>query len=132
MHTGMHNLPRMLVIDDEPVIRALLTRIFGDTFHVSCANSVDEGLWKFAGETPGIVLTDIDMPGRNGLQGVREIRKLDPFVPIVVITGSSPSIEGESILAAGANAFVAKPFHVAEIVDLVNRLASTTEGKCRT
>ena len=100
--------PRMLIIDDEPGIRLLLARIFGRSYHVVCAGSVDEGMRQLTFAEPDVILMDIDMPGKNGLQGLQEIRVIDPFVRIIIMTGSVLPTDCDTIIDQGA-AWTAPP-----------------------
>ncbi|MFH0908502.1 MAG: response regulator [bacterium] len=121
--------PRVLVIDDQASIRFLLTQLLSRDFEVSCACGVDDGLSRLGVFKPDVILMDVDMPGKNGIQGLREIRKLDPDVRMVVMTGSFLSVDRDSFLALGADAFIAKPYATRELLDLVTRLAGDSFGR---
>lgn len=128
MNTTLHEKPQMLVVDDESCIRLLLERVFGRTFQVSCSASVDEGMRQLADGAPNIILMDVDMPGKNGIQGLFEVRAIDPFVPVIIMTGSIFPMEGEGLLQQGADAFVSKPFDVVELVRVVTQLTAASEA----
>jgi len=88
------NVPRVLVIDDDPVVRdsihALITY-----FGYDCGIAADgpSGLKRFEGETWDLVLTDLMLPGMTGWQVIEAIRGRVPGVPVIVITGGDdPSV----------------------------------------
>ncbi|MFH0908329.1 MAG: response regulator [bacterium] len=114
---------RVLVIDDQASIRFLLTRLLSRNFEVACARDVDDGLSRLAVFKPDVILMDVDMPGKNGIEGLQEILKLDLGVRVIVMTGSFLSADRDSFLALGADAFIPKPFATREVFDLVTRLA---------
>ena len=129
MNTTLHEKPQMLVVDDESCIRLLLARVFGGMFQVTCAASVDEGMKQLAEGAPSVILMDVNMPGKDGIQGLHEVRAIDPFVPVIIMTGSILAMEGESLLQQGADAFVTKPFDVVELIRIVTQLTAVSETK---
>ena len=129
MNTASQEKPQMLVVDDESCIRLLLARVFGRTFQVACAASVDEGMTQLAEGAPSVILMDVNMPGKDGIQGLLEVRVIDPFVPVIIMTGSILAMEGESLLQQGADAFVTKPFDVVELIRIVTQLTAASETK---
>ncbi|MFH0907392.1 MAG: response regulator [bacterium] len=115
--------PRVLVIDDQASIRFLIARLLSRNFEVACARDVDDGLSRLAAFKPDVILMDVDMPGKNGIEGLQEILKLDLGVRVIVMTGSFLSADRDSFIALGADAFIPKPFATRELFDLVTRLA---------
>lgn len=82
---------RLLVIDDELGPRESLRFLFKDTYDVVCVDSVDKGLAVMRENPPDAIIMDIKMPGKTGIQGLREIRSLDDQVSIVMLTGFGSS-----------------------------------------
>lgn len=80
----------MLVIDDNASICELVARLLKSECDVDCCHSVREGLRHLQACPPDLVLMDVDMPGKNGIQGLCEIREVEPDLPVVMMTGSSP------------------------------------------
>jgi DNA-binding response OmpR family regulator len=71
---------RVLIIDDELGPRESLRILLKHDFEVFCADSVDKGLEVLGRESPDLVVLDIRMPGKTGIDGLREIRAIDPVV----------------------------------------------------
>ncbi|HVR01067.1 MAG TPA: EAL domain-containing protein [Polyangia bacterium] len=113
---------RVLLVDDEPAIARSLARILGAAGHVvSTARSGKEAVTLLASSTFDVVLSDIRMPGMDGLTLLREIRAKDLDVPVAFMTGS-PALE--TVIAAmehGAFRYLVKPVDGKEIVELVER-----------
>ena len=104
---------RLLLIDDEPDIRAIATmaleRIGGWT--VVGAGSADEALAAARGETPDLVLLDVMMPGLDGPATLERLRPvLGLQVPVVFLTAKAQPADVERLMALGAAGVIAKPF----------------------
>ena len=79
---------RILVVDDEPLVAQTLGLIFGrQGFEVTTVNGTAEALHSAATSMPDLLLTDIDMPGRDGVALMTEFSRLYPACPILVLTG---------------------------------------------
>lgn len=78
---------KILVIDDEESIRKSFLLSLEDTAcHVETAASGEEGIEKFKKNKPALIFLDLKMPGLNGVETLREIRKLDRDVPVYIVT----------------------------------------------
>ena len=100
----------VLVIDDErPTLKMfrLLLQAYG--YGMLEAESGQEGLAVFARERPSLVITDVKMPGTDGLQVLREIKAMDPTVEVIVMTGHGDMDLTMQCLHLGAADFLAKP-----------------------
>jgi signal transduction histidine kinase len=106
---------RLLVIDDELGPRESLRFLFKDVYDVTCVDSVDQGLAELTRNPPDAILMDIKMPGKNGIQGLREIRAIDPLVSIVILTGFGSLETAQEAIRNGATDYLKKPFDTAEI-----------------
>lgn len=101
---------RILIVDDESSIRDLCARILGRSYEVSVAPDGPTAIAMARTQVPDLLLTDIRMPGINGLEAARQIVTEAPEVSIVVMTGFS---EFDSLLETvklGVNGFLMKPF----------------------
>lgn len=121
-------MPDLLIIDDEPLIRDLLSALFvkeGRT--VAVAANGEEGLRQFARERARLVIVDILMPVKEGVETIMELRRLDPDLKIVAISGGGRRSTLDFLDVAeklGADETLAKPFTRARIVQVVNRYLS--------
>lgn len=113
---------RILVIDDEQVIRDLLHDVLSSRgFVVNTAEDARSGLTTARTTPHDLIFTDIRMPGMNGLEVCRELRRICPESRVIVMTGYGLEEMIQEALALGAFASVKKPFDIEDIYDLVNR-----------
>jgi DNA-binding NtrC family response regulator len=117
---------RILIVDDDARIVQLLTDHFKQTYTVETAMSGGEALSSVRRTRPDLVLLDVMLPGVSGIHVLKEIKKMDPTIPVVVVTGNDIVAVADEAIRSGAAKYVRKPFDlryldqvVAEIV--VNR-----------
>jgi two-component system KDP operon response regulator KdpE len=107
---------KVLIVDDEPQIRRVLrTTLTSQGYTVAEAKSGDEALEQIREERPDLILLDVNMPGRSGLETCREIRSSGD-VPIIMLTVRSTERDKVQALDAGADDYVVKPFGSEELM----------------
>jgi DNA-binding NarL/FixJ family response regulator len=102
---------RILIVDDHPMMReGLRTLISRERDLAVCgeAETAGQALDAVANLKPDLVLADISLPGRNGVELIKEIRALQPVVLILVISMHDESLYAERILRAGARGYIMK------------------------
>jgi PAS domain S-box-containing protein len=110
-------VPRVLVVDDVATNRELLVELLSRIgFEVHTAADGEEALVAHALHRPDLVLMDLRMPGIDGLETTARLRAGGSHAVIIAITASGLSDAEESALAAGADAFVRKPYREAELL----------------
>lgn len=116
---------RILIIDDDPGVRATLTAILEERgYTVVAAENGERGLAAFFRERPSLVITDIVMPGKEGLQTIRELRDAQPDQRIIAISaGARLGRHGFLDIARqlGVWDVVAKPFDPDDLAARVER-----------
>ena len=120
---------RLLVIDDEYGPRESLRFLFKDSYDVVCAESMDQGLIELENNPPDCIISDIKMPGRTGIDGLKEIRALDPLVSVVMLTGFGSLETAQEAVRHGATDYLQKPFDIEELRDAVSRYVDRTKNK---
>ncbi len=101
---------RILLIDDEPdILRVLGISLRADGYQVRTALSGEEALTIFARETPELVITDIKMPGMNGIEVLREVKNIRAETEVIIITGHGDIDSAIEALQYGASDFINKP-----------------------
>jgi signal transduction histidine kinase len=110
---------KLLVIDDELGPRESLRFLFKELYDVTCADSVDKGVAALKENPPDCIITDIKMPGKTGIQGLKEIRAIDPHVSIIMLTGFGSLETAQEAIRHGATDYLKKPFDTDEIREIV-------------
>src|SRR4051812_27708175 len=109
--------PLVLVVDDEPELRALLAEYFArHGFRVQTAADATEARRAVAGEPPALAILDIHMPGENGLSLARWLREAHPRLGLVMLTTASESVDRIVGLELGADDYLPKPFELRELL----------------
>src|SRR3954470_19334940 len=119
-------LPQVLVIDDEMGPRESLRMLLKPNYHVHTANSVEAGIRLLREKKPDAVISDIRMPGTNGIDGLRRIREIDPHVAVIMLTGFGALETAQEALRLGANDYISKPFDAHEMRDVISRNVERT------
>lgn len=113
---------KVLIVDDEEAMTLLLKMVIEkDGYLVDVANSAAEALLLINRRKYHIVLSDIIMPDMDGLELLREVRKKDPLIQVVMMTASASMNRTMTALELGAADFILKPFDMEQVL-LVIRL----------
>ena len=106
----------ILVVDDEkPIADILQFNLIKEGYRVICAYDGDEALQKVEEEQPDLMLLDIMLPKRDGMEVCREVRKKYDF-PIIMLTAKGSEIDKVLGLEMGADDYVTKPFSTRELI----------------
>lgn len=109
---------KLLIIDDEEAIRELLASMLlpmADVYDIYKAESGTKGIALARQVVLDHVITDMQMPGLDGLETFRELKKLNPCVKVVLMTGSADHDRIDAALQEGAIDCLMKPFTVGEV-----------------
>ena len=118
----MSERSRILVVDDERSMREFLEIFFRrEGYEVTTADSVEAALVALEADDHDLVITDIQMPGRDGLELLHELRALAPETPVVMITAFATTETAIAAMKEGAYDYVTKPFKVDEIAVVVEK-----------
>jgi len=124
----MSDTKRILIIDDEPTALDLLHRIVSAAgYDTVLAANGEEGLARFHEEQCDLVITDMVMPVKDGLQTILDLRAEAPNLPVIAISGGG-TISKERYLAVAGYLekviTIAKPFPISAITDAIEKLLS--------
>lgn len=117
-------MKRILVIDDDELMRSMLSQMLGRAgYEIILAANGHEGLKQFHAHAPfDLVITDLIMPGKEGIETMMELRHDHPALPIIAISGGGRTTGRDYLPIAaqlGARRTVAKPFTRQEILEAV-------------
>jgi CheY-like chemotaxis protein len=119
-------MAKILIIDDDPelldMLRLLLERRGGH--EVVASNDAEDGLAKAREHAPELAIVDVMMPGMTGYEVCRQLRESPETasIPILMLTARGQAVDRVAALEAGADEHIAKPVHMADLLDKVNEL----------
>ncbi len=120
-------MKKVLIIDDHPDMIVILSRQLEKMgFAVVSANTGMEGVTKAVEEKPQLILTDIMMPGLDGLRATRLIRsnRETEKIPILAVTALNRESELNECIEAGCNDYILKPFNFQELKEKIQATLS--------
>jgi two-component system response regulator GlrR len=121
MSSGAH----ILVVDDDPdLLRLLSMRLSGAGYRVTACASAEEALVKIAMERPQLVLSDVQLPGKDGLALFDAIRVQHPSLPVILLTAHGTIPDAVEATSRGVFTYLTKPFDGKALLDIIaNALA---------
>lgn len=121
----METVAKVLILDDEPVVgERLKASLEHAGFYVEAFSTSHEALDRLNQERFDILVTDLKMSGPDGLDVLRTAKNKFPKIKPVVITGFATKDTAEEALATGAVAFIAKPFKMSQLRELLVQLVN--------
>lgn len=116
---------KVLIVDDNDMMREVIGTFLGQLKHeiVGEAENGDLAIKSFTALRPDLVLLDMVMPGKSGLEVLEEIRKIEPAAKVVVITAVEQEGIDKQIYAKGAAAIIRKPFSCDELEKTIGKIA---------
>ena len=115
---------KILVVDDEEIIRDLLTEVLED-YDVTIACDGQEAIEKIKETAFKLVITDLRMPNVSGEEVVKFAREISPSTQVIVISGYSSLHTVSQSITHGACAFLTKPFSIKELMETVENAMAT-------
>jgi DNA-binding response OmpR family regulator len=108
---------RLLIVEDDPnILRGLDLNLAMEGYKVRTAADGEEGLRIARTDRPDLLLVDVMLPRLGGLELIRELRKEDPDMPILVLSAKGQEADKVAGLALGADDYVVKPFGLKELI----------------
>lgn len=123
------NPPLLMLIDDEFGVRESLKMVFGKSFRLIEADSVDAALPKVASERPDVILLDMLMPKTDGLAALAQIKEIHPACAVLMLSGVNSQQLAAKAIELGACDCVSKPF---DVIDLRQKVARALEQRTPT
>jgi DNA-binding NtrC family response regulator len=115
-------MANILIVEDEPRMRRLLEISLSEDGHsVQTAGEAESGLLHLRKASVDLVVTDLKLPGMNGLEFLQEGKRLNPALPFIVMTAYGSVETAVDAMKAGASDYVLKPFTIAEMKLVINK-----------
>ena len=121
-------MKRVLIVDDEPELTEVVREYLQDHYEVVVANSGTTALASFRQRRPDVVFLDINMPGPSGVEVLKELRRADPTLPVIMVTVNTEAAVLQECLREGAFAYVPKPFDLKYVQHMAALATQTRRG----
>src|ERR1017187_3927518 len=118
---------RVLVVDDEYGPRESIAYTLATSFSVETADRAAEALKKIKEQHYHVVVLDIRMPEMDGIKALEELRKIDPYVSVIILTGYGMLSTAQQAMVGGANQYLRKPPEVLQLIDAVHQQAEAAQ-----
>ncbi len=116
----MAQLPKVLIVDDEERFRKTMCKLLTvEGMEATTAGSGQEALEKLKGGVYDVIVLDVRMPEMTGVQALAEIRKIDPEVEVIIMTGYASVDTAKEIMKLGAYDYLLKPYEKQELMDRI-------------
>lgn len=120
---------RVLVVEDEgPLARAIADGLNAEGFTVDIAHDGDEGLWRASEYAYDVIVLDIMLPGINGYEVCRRLRKAGDLTPVLMLTAKDGEHDEADALDLGADDYLTKPFSYLVLVARLRALLRRRQG----
>ena len=118
--------PPVLVVDDEYGPRESIAFSLASEFAVETADRAKDALAKLRAKPYAAVVLDIRMPEMDGIRALEELRKIDPHVSVIMLTGYGTLLTAQQAMVAGANQYLRKPPDIPELIEAVRKQTQAT------
>jgi DNA-binding NarL/FixJ family response regulator len=123
--SAKQNQKRILVVDDHPMMRQGLAQLVGaeaDLTIVGEAENAESALDRLTELQPDLVLADISLPGKNGLELIKDFQAIRPELPVLVISMHDESLYAERVLRAGGRGYIMKQEGGKKLMEAIRRV----------
>jgi nitrogen regulation protein NR(I) len=111
----------ILIVDDDKSIRYSLKRMFEEKYSILTAQNGEEALDRMKESSPDLVIMDIKMPGRNGIDVLKEMKLIDPKSLVIIMTAYGTTETAIEAMKYGAFDYILKPFPIPQMKGLVEK-----------
>ncbi len=117
---------KILVVDDEPLFRKMLRKfLVGEGYSVIDARDGDEAILAYKNQRADVVLLDVRMPRKDGLETLRELKANDPEARVMMLTAVCDEVVIDQALADGAADYVTKPINLKYLGDTLQAVIAS-------
>jgi DNA-binding NtrC family response regulator len=117
----MSSTPRLLLVDDEERFRTTLSKLLGVRgIPVAAVGSGEEALEELRSKPYDVILLDVRMPGMNGIEALAEIKKINPALEVIILTGHASVDAAVDIMKLGGYDYLLKPCSVDELMEKID------------
>ena len=122
------NLKNIWVLDDDQSIRWVIEKALNrNGYIVKTFDSVEDAMDLIGTSNPDLILSDVRMPGKSGLDFLEIVKKDNPQIPVIIMTAYSDVETTVDSYKAGAYEYISKPFDINDLLKIVNKASSSTK-----
>jgi DNA-binding response OmpR family regulator len=123
-------MPRILIVQDDDDFAGLLSEMLVERgYEILAVKNGNQGLSALAEQSFDLVVVDISVPEKEGVETIRAIKKINPALPVVAMTGggiSSGDLSPNLAQSAGASETITKPFRIGKLLIVINEILRAT------
>lgn len=119
-------MPRVLIVDDDHAMRRVLFEVLSEKYECNTASTAEEALQFLQVESYDVIVTDLAMPGLDGMSLMKRVQLRDEDTPVIMISGRGSELLADQVMALGAFAYLSKPFDLNELEQTLDRALANT------
>ncbi|MDO8446863.1 MAG: response regulator transcription factor [Deltaproteobacteria bacterium] len=127
MKTSKEEKRNLLLIDDETWFLESLKEILADEYEVHTAAGGKEGVQKYLDNMVDLILLDLAMPEMDGIEVLQRIREVNPWIPVIIMTGHSTIERAETAASLGVQGYIKKPFDSEVLKEKIKEILAIKE-----
>lgn len=117
----------LLLIDDEAWFLESLKEVLADTYNVHTASNGKDGIQKYLDIRVDLILLDLAMPEMDGIEVLQRIREVNPWIPVIIMTGHSTIERAETAASLGVQGYIKKPFDSEVLKEKIKEIVALRE-----
>jgi two-component system response regulator AtoC len=118
---------RVLIVDDEANIHYSFKKILPSKYQLLSAQTAEDGIKKLKKEAPDIVVMDIKLPGMDGLEALKAMRKIDARIPVIMMTAFGTVNTAITAMKFGAYEYLLKPFDINKMRSVIQKALESSD-----
>src|SRR6185436_4421906 len=119
-------MPTILIVDDDDAIRGILFEVLSEKYECHTASRAEEALQYLEVENYDAIVTDLAMPGLDGVSLLKRVQMRDRDTPVILISGKGGGQLADQLIALGAFAYLGKPFDLEELEQVIEQAVEKT------
>ncbi len=112
---------KLLILDDEQSILQMLKNVFTEEIELFLESEWDSALRRISAERPNVAILDINLPGKSGLDVLKEAKRIDPGLAVIMATGCGTTQTAIEAMKLGAYDYLTKPFDIKKMQSVVSK-----------
>jgi DNA-binding NtrC family response regulator len=117
---------KLLIVDDEQSVRYSFRKLLSASYHIIEASCADGAMLAMRAERPDLAIIDVEMPGRDGIELLKEIKDFSPATPVIIITAYGTGDRVIKAMKYGAYEYIEKPFDIPRLIRTIEDAMHTS------